>query len=632
MAMLNMATGQQEEAVESAVAAAEEAPNDYTIQMWCGNVLLRHGKYAEAEKYFVKARDLAENVADTWLALVNFYATTQNMDAAQKTIAAAESKIPAEQKDRVLASAYDLAKDVAKAGPFYEAALKQTPDDLNLLRQYAQFQNKAGNPQKTVDTLTAILEKAKDAGPEAEPAARWARRTLTQIVGAGNEFANLRQAVAIMDGSVKQFPLDLNDQSLKADILSKLRDGAARTEAIRLLSDNVAKAPDRVEDQVGLARLYNRAGDWTSAKGSMLTALKLQPNEGRWMLVYAEMLLQHDELLDAAAMLDKYEKEITPKAPLYTSLRAQLLALQDQPEQSIAMAKTLVTPPLAPDQIPQLKSVAAMLEAFARKASNPEPYYEAAGALYREYVKEVPDDMLVLAAFTGLHDNLDESLQLYEDAIAKGTPSKDAVLRMALTTARARVKDITDAQKERIHGWLDAAIKEKPDDPGLPVLLADFYDLQGKFDESEKIYRGLISNEKLSGVLRATVLNNLAYLIAAKDNQGKEALPFIDEAIKIVGPIPEFLDTRAMAHLSAGNTKEAVEDLKLSLAESASDIKMFHLAIALLKSEDEAGAADAFKKAIELGLKPDSLSSLERPHYDTLTAKFPTEVTSIQSP
>ena len=628
MAMVEMMTGQQQEAIESAIAAAEQDAENYSTQLWFGNVMLRHGKFREAEQAFLKARDLADNVPDVWLALVNFYAITQNIDGAKKVIEQIEQRIPPEQKERTLATAYELVKDYDKAEPLFPAALEKTPNDLNLLRQIAQFQEKRNNPQKVADTLQLLLEKSASAGDAAEPNARWARRTLVQMLATGGDFQQIRSAIGILDGTVPQFKHDLDDQTLKADLLSRLRDGQSRAEAIRLLNENVAQDPNRISDQVALARLFNMNGDWTSAKGTMLTVLRLRPNEGRIILAFAEMLLQRRELVDAAAQLETYEKEVPQKSISYISLRAQLLALQDQPEQSIAAAKSLITPPLAPDQIPQLKTVAAMLESFAAAGSNPEPYYEAAGDLYREYVKEVPDDSLLLAGFLGLHGDIDEALQICDDALARGTPSRESVIRSALTFARIRVKELTDSQKQQIRGWIDAGIKEKPDDPTYYVLLADFNDLQGRFEESQQVYADLVPNKKLEGVLRATVLNNLAYLLAVKDNKGKEALPYIEEAIALVGPISELMDTRGMVQLAIGDHKLAIADLKQSVGDGPSAVKFFHLAIALLKSEDEAGAAEAFQRAVLLGLKAEDVTALERAEYEELQTRFPAEPTA----
>jgi tetratricopeptide (TPR) repeat protein len=367
--------------------------------------------------------------------------------------------------------------------------------------------------------------------------------------------------------------------------------------------------------------MFNRTDDWPSAKGTMLTVLKQKPDDPRLMLLFADMLLQHREVTDAIPLLEKCQKLGVDKSPQYIALQAQVLAMQDQPELAISTAKSLVTPPLSPEQIPQLKTVANLLEAFAGRASNPEPYYEAAGELYREYVREVPDEVLLLAKFQGLHGDIDEALNLCEGAMP--TQGAEDSIRTAIMFSRSRSADLTPERRQRMQGWIDAAIKDNSKGGEILVLQADFFDFEGKYAECEKIYSDLLSDKSLSPYLRATVLNNLAYLLAVKNQQGDKAMTLIEEAVQLVGPISELLDTRGMVHLARGDSKLAIQDLRRSIADSASPIKLFHLAHALLQDQDDAAAAEAFRQAEELGLKPADVSAIERKNYDNLQARFP---------
>ena len=621
-ATIDIMLGREKEALVSAQQAAEsdQGKSDYSTQLWYGNVMLRAGKFDDALKAIIRARDLADNVPDTWLALINFYVATHDMDKAKEVIAQAESKLPADRKDRTMALAYELVKDYPKAGPLYESALKQTPKDLNLLRQMATYYSQVNDPQRLVDILSQTLSTAGEAGTQGEPHARWARRTLTQLLAVSRNPAEVRKALDFLNKTLPGIKLDLDDQAVKANLLSMLTDEESRNESVALLTEVVAQDPSRWQDQVNLARLFNRSGDWTSAKGAMLTVLKQRPDDPQLMLLFAEMLLQHDEQTDADQWLRKYEQSGAPKTPVYIALNARRLAQQDQPEQAIAMAKSVITPPLSPDQIPLLKNVAAMLEEFASTASNPEPYYEAAGGLYREYVKEVPDDTLVLAKFVGEHGDLTEGLDLCEAALKKG--NAEPPLRTALQIARARPTEITDEHKQRIQEWFDTALKATPDDVMLGVLLADFYDLQERFVDSEKIYRGLLKNKNLAGALRATVLNNLAYLLAMQDKKGEEAWPLIEEAVQIVGPVSELLDTRGMVQLARGNAPQAVQDMKRAVGNTPSPIKLYHLAYTHRVAGEGDAAAAAFKQAVELGLKESDVPALERKYYQAMLAEY----------
>jgi tetratricopeptide (TPR) repeat protein len=621
-ATIDLMLNREKEALVTAQQAAEseQGKSDYSTQLWYGNVMLRAGKFDEALKAITLARDLADNVPDTWLALINYYVSTKDLDKAKEVIAQAESKLPADRKDRTLALAYELVKDYPKAGPYYEAALKQSPNDLNLLRQVAAYYGQVGDPEKLVKTLSTMLTIAGDAGSQGEAHGRWARRSLSQILASTRSPTEVRKALSFLNETLPRFKHDLDDQSLKANLLGILADEESLKEATTLLNDVVAQDPSRSTDQLTLAKLLNRTGDWVSAKGTMLTVSKQRPDDPQVMLMFAEMLMQHEELAEADELIKKYEATGAPRTPVFVALNARRLALQDQPEQAIAMAKSVLAPPLAPNQIPLIKNVAAMLEDFASKASNPEPYYEAAGGLYRDYVKEVPDDSLVLAKFLGEHGDFNEGLNICEESLKKGNP--EPALRTALQIIRLRPAEFNDEQKQRVQGWFDTAVKNAPEDVLLGVLLADFYDLQSRFGDSEKIYQDLLKNKNLNGALRATVLNNLAYLLSMQDKKGEEAWPMIEEAIQLVGPVSELLDTRGMVQIARGNLPQAVQDMKRALGSTPTPVKLYHLAYTLRASGDKDAASAAFKQAVELGLKSADVPALERKDYEAMLLEY----------
>ncbi|MBL9123927.1 MAG: tetratricopeptide repeat protein, partial [Planctomycetaceae bacterium] len=209
-AMIDMLLGREKEALASAQEAAELGKDDYSVQLWYGNVMLRAGKFPEALQAFERAKELAADVPDTWLAIINFYVATNDLEKAKATIAEAEAKLPAERKERSLAMAYELVRDFKKAEPLYEAALKQSPDDLNLLRQMATFYSQTQNPQRLVDLLQTIVRESEAAGTPGEAHGRWARRTLAQLLASSRNTAEVRKAIDFLDKTLPQIKPDLD--------------------------------------------------------------------------------------------------------------------------------------------------------------------------------------------------------------------------------------------------------------------------------------------------------------------------------------------------------------------------------------------------------------------------------------
>ena len=72
----------------------------------------------------------------------------------------------------------------------------------------------------------------------------------------------------------------------------------------------------------------------------------------------------------------------------------------------------------------------------------------------------------------------------------------------------------------------------------------------------------------------ANSYNNLAWLLALKDGQGKDALVDIDHAIKLVGRLPDYLDTRGIIYLGLKRTKIAINDLEIAVKADPSPVQV----------------------------------------------------------
>jgi predicted Zn-dependent protease len=115
-------------------------------------------------------------------------------------------------------------------------------------------------------------------------------------------------------------------------------------------------------------------------------------------------------------------------------------------------------------------------------------------------------------------------------------------------------------------------------------------------------------------------MNNLAYLLALKEDRGAEALELLRRAVQTVGELPDLLDTRAVVCLTLGRGEEAVSVLEDLLVEVPSAGGYFHLAQAYRAARKPAEATASLRKALGMGLKPGDLHPLERPALQKLRA------------
>ncbi len=144
-------------------------------------------------------------------------------------------------------------------------------------------------------------------------------------------------------------------------------------------------------------------------------------------------------------------------------------------------------------------------------------------------------------------------------------------------------------------------------------MLADLCDLQEDYNKAETLYFQAMQDNRNN----VFVLNNLAWLLAFKEDGRADALRLINEAIEQVGPSAELLDTRAVIHMKMKNITDAIKDAQAATEQGPTGSRYFHLAQALALA-NQPGKARIFlvEKAIgEFGLKDSDLHAYERPAY-----------------
>ena len=224
---------------------------------------------------------------------------------------------------------------------------------------------------------------------------------------------------------------------------------------------------------------------------------------------------------------------------------------------------------------------------------------------------------LTLAVYLAQHESLDAAMEHCEAALRE--LPVDAILSTAVAVLRHCQEQLTDEHVELVSSWFDRAIKVDPDCKAVQLQLALFRDLEHRYDELDGIYRRLLERDDLSEQERALTRNNLAYFLAVQQRDGKEALEMIELAIEVIGPVPELLDTRAMAQLICGNAEAAVADLQRVVANGPSGIRYYHLSAAHLAAGDRQAARDAFDTAREEHqLSPEQIPGYEQETYRKL--------------
>jgi tetratricopeptide (TPR) repeat protein len=571
-------------AVQLALQTVDADSKDYRDYLWLGRVLAAAGRpTAEAEKQLRRAVELAADVPETWLALVQYLAGANLKEEADKVIDQARSRLPKDKAALALAQCYEASGRKDKADSEYHAALSAQPDAVPVLRAAASYYVRAGRGADAQTLLRRILDR-KDQTSDGDRA--WARRQLAMLLANRGE---CRQALALVGLSFDQKGQVLANQPpgeaemveelrTRAEVLAVFNSRSARAKAIASLEELARRQALSPEDQILLAQLLEMDGSWPKARTQIRNLVTSQNQNPRYLAYFVGCLLRHHELDDAGRWIDQLEhleqaKHVEPGTFGTLELKAQLLEARGENQQSLALLKANAN----------------------RKPAD-------------------PDSLIMLISGLARQKSWQEALDLCERAWQSCPPEVIGGLSVAvLRGARANGE-----QCARVERRLRTALQANPKATNLALQLADLLELQGRPDDAEAEYRRALERDGRN----VRVLNNLAWLLAQKQGKGSEALTLINQAIEVAGPKADLLDTRAVIFLALKKSDEAITDLQTAIADAPSGFRYFHLARAQVLAHNREAAEEAFRQAVGSGLMMEQLHPAERVAYREMAREF----------
>ncbi|HEV3115488.1 MAG TPA: tetratricopeptide repeat protein, partial [Gemmataceae bacterium] len=584
-----------DQAVAQAHQAVTAESKDYRDHMWLGHMLSALGHKAEAERSFRRAIELAQQVPAPWIALVRCQISAGQRDAAEKTLHEAQAKLPAGQAALPLAHGYAAIGRMDRAEEQIQAALSTKPADPTLLAAVGLFYLHGGQPQKGVPFLRQILDPRLHAPQDT---LAWARRNLAvTLVSTGGNYAQFREALAMLDENSRQHQDSPEDQRARASVLAT-RPGHRR-EAIDLYEDLRQRFSLSHLEEFSLARLYEAEHDWPRAREGMLKVVSAESNNPRYLAPYVRSLLSHglaDEAKDWLARLE----QLQAASPDAIALKARMLAVRGQPADVLRLLNTYTDEKLANprEAAARMRLAALVLDELSEAPSSFAKLLSSeADKLYQRYASQAndPTSLLLYVRFLARQRRVGDALEVCERALQ--THPAAAVMHAAMVVLHAG-----SAKQEhclRVERWLTAALEKSPT-AGMLIQLAELRALQGRYPDAEELYRRVIAHDPRNIV----ALNNLAYLLAFEENRGAEALDMIERAVTLAGASAELLDTRGVAFVAAGQPAAALKDLEEAISEAPTGALYFHLAWAHQQAGQLAAAATALQTAENVGLQP----------------------------
>ncbi|MCL4849967.1 MAG: tetratricopeptide repeat protein [Bryobacteraceae bacterium] len=599
----SIATGNIAQAVADAQEAARRRPKDPVAQVWLGYTQWLAKNLNEAEKAFMKAKELAPSDPQMWYELIRFLHGTKATDKLAETLAELSKckDIPEPQRSLAAARAYTLTGDRGTAESHYTRLLNGDPNRIDTIIQAGVFYF-ATDANRAEELLRDALRRV--------PSSREVKRTLAQIVARSGTKEGFREAVELLSDGSGGEPRELQDKRLLVDLLLRrgeldnVRQAAAMLEGIVLGTVTPSK-----DDRLSLAAAYTQLGEYRKA-AEQIGRLAHRPFPAPdWLAHYADFLLRYREMAsdqfaaaadEAIARLEKAE----PQSPRTLMLRAKWLKQADRTAEIAPLVEAFLAK--ARQAKPQAEQEADLLTVCAK-------IYESTGdhgtaeATYREAAKIDPKGKLALAGYLATRDSQAATSEAVDLCLpAAGTePSAEAII--TLCSVLATGKPAPEAE-QRAEPLLAAASGSEQESESVLAAVASLRFMRGRLDEADALFnRALeISPHNMAA------LNNQALLRLARGDD-EEALAQVNRAIAVAGRVPALTDTLGLIHLSRGDHARAIElFLPLARDEAVGTSARFHLALAYELKGDATEARAALAEAYAEGLKVYRLTAYEQ--------------------
>ena len=612
---------------------------DYRMQLLRGSLLVTIREDADALVALRRAVELNDQVPETWGGLVSQLVRANKLDDAKRAVAQAEKALtaappPPTTEGRAeleigLGGLHEMVGDLKAALDHYTAAVTVAPLELNPTRHLVQFFQHTGQ-MKRADEL---LLKAKDAA--APDVARWARRHLAlTMISRADAYALRGEALALIERNLAVAANDPEDVKARAVIWTL--DPVTREKGVDALKSYGDRGDLTPDEFYLLGRLsFDQGRDkFAQAEKYFKLAARLRPGvtpEHLAALVRVYLALERVDLAEHALERLKvnypssWEAAREDARVLYRKSKARAVLEPDDAKRLLDQARGAI------QKFPGWDTGDS---AVARSG----PLFEEIGliadaeAVYKKYLAEspAPGAHQALAILYVRQKQPERAIDL---AFAR-EPKAPVALTARLLTGAVRAKRPDAAATEaKIEKWLDAALTKAASDPELEAALigakAELFDARGDYANAIKEYERAVAVFARVAAPKGRndmVVNNLCMLLALyQPVRANDAVKLMSDLIAIRGPVPSFLDTRAVAYLVSSRPEGAIKDLEMALVQFDRAPYHFHLAWAFDLNVLEANrvlAVDELKKARELGLTADALHPIELDKYKMLLSKY----------
>nr|HOP31411.1 tetratricopeptide repeat protein [Spirochaetota bacterium]HPQ29734.1 tetratricopeptide repeat protein [Desulfobacteraceae bacterium] len=554
----------------------QKFPDDPSSYLASARYYLRSNKLKKSHELLTQASKKGLKNTQILQILAFIEHKQEHFEAALNSLKSAVALAPDDQKSLILlADYYIFLKKYTEARETYEKVINKWPKLLPVKSKIAELLLVERSYDKALEHIEGILKE----DPEYAKG-HILRGILLRKEGEGEK---AREEFAIAR--------DLDPKSAEGayyyglTFLDEEKFNISMSEMLRALE----KDPDSTKIRLTLAYIYLKTGKLSSALEELGNILQAQPDNIQARILRAVVYLStksyEEALADYGYMLQK-----NPDLPLVRFRVAEIYRAQGKTEDALKVLKELLNS--YPDPVKPLEEI---VKIYISKNQ-----HQKALDLCNDFLGKNPDNLkagLIKAAVYLSQKKYDTAENIIYDLHEKNPESDEPFMMMA--RSRMINKDYEAALK-----IYQKAIEINPANIDAHMNMARIYQGRGDFEKAAESYETII---RINGSY-GPAANDLAYLYTEMDQNLDRALVMATKANELLPENPDAADTLGWVYYKMGSfllAKKHVNDA-ISLMQN-NPVYHYHLGMILYREQNLEKAAEAFQKAIDLGLKAEEL-------------------------
>lgn len=603
-----------EQVLRAYINADDGSPPDVNALLALGQYLVEAGRFNEAYAALTRAVDYQSERREADLALGRFLFDRNVFDGAIHHFERVMAAAPDHSVQMRIVEAHFNQGNIEEAERQLNAALADKPVDYlgSILRAMIAHRRSAqlaaagrdAEAQAKADEYRLSLEMAERLMPT-NPAPHVLRaRGLQHDYQRTQQTAMLSDALTALARADAVRPNDPQTSLVRIEVLRMMNNtSAAVAEATRL----VDSAPDNIQYRRLLVQIHTQVGNYNAAVNVVKQAIDRQPNMALWHELLGNVHAEAGNMKEATAAFHR-AYELGESVPNLIRYVGTLMSLESPDYPSVLnMLRTV------PEHVSAQPVLGASFAVALHKTGRTEParqYVRQSYERQRELVREgtMPASEIgrwfqVLGpVFADQHPREIEQTLM---ELAGHDPNPWELLWIARYWSSLGAEGISRAAE-----LLGQAIdRTEADEVQLRSLLqfelATYYLVTERYDEAATGYRRVLRTNPKHG----PSLNNLAFILAQHLDDAAGARPYAEQSLELSPNDPAVLDTMGWVHFKLGNSAQAEDFLRRSLAINETALTQLHLAHVLYAQGEGESALTRLRRAAEL--RPDSQTQAE---------------------